>query len=249
MTDQILESLTVEKGIRKKDITISDLQRFERYWVLASKVWKNTEETKIEGIKDYSYRKILECSLAFAVVYKLSLDKYLKENKDKKENQKNLNESLSIAKDFIPLLHELALFSLAGSKKLSAVIRDKIEQDLENAKVSDFEKFVSVFLYSDLRGKDYHKYINQFIRKIKHAYIYDMTLFKAVSYYLFRSKKKNLDSTFENIIGYIIVKAKGRKKIVKGKVYEEYKDKGKIIQNYRKKREKICASDSMLDID
>lgn len=242
--DELLESLKVEKGVRKKNKELTEMQQLERYWVLASKVLKNTEETKIEGIKDSAYRDILHCSMAFAVLYKCALDQHLKLKHEKDEP---INENLEITKDLIPFLHEFALFTLAGSKKLSAVIRDKIRNDLNDRQVSDFEKFVSVFLYSDLKGKDYQKLISQFVKKIRHGYIYDMALFKIVSYYFFRSEKENLDNAFENIIGDIIVKSKGRKVIKKRKVYEENKDKGEIILSYRRKRNKRVKEGEISD--
>ena len=113
-----------------------------------------------------------------------------------------------------------------GTKKLSVVIRENIDDKITKTETSDLEKFISVFLYSDIHGKNYLKYIEKLLKHIKRPYIYDMVLFKLVTYYFFRSKSKESDSKYENLIANLIVKSKGLKKI----------SKGKIIENYRKKK-------------
>lgn len=241
LTDEFLESIKPEKGIRKKNMEISPIQKIERFLTLSAKVLKNTEETIIPDLKDESYKKIIISSLTFAAIYKLFLERYI----EKRESENiPVEENLIIGKEMIPLLNEISLFSLMGTKKLSAVMRDKMKRDLSEEKVSDLERFTSVFLYADIRGKDYEKYLKSLVKKIRHPYIFDMVLFKIVAYYFFRSKTPQLDNQFENIIGDLIVKAKGERKIIKKKVFEKFRDKGKIMEQYRDKKRKITEDDN-----
>ncbi|GAB6909384.1 hypothetical protein JCM12296A_52280 [Desulfosarcina cetonica] len=244
VTDKFLETIKPEKGIKYKRHEISPIRRLEIHWSLAAKILKNTEETKLPGLKDESYNQIIRCSLAFASLYKYYLERYFENNKDKE----NTDENLFISKDFIPLLNQMALFTLIGTQKLNAVIRDKIRKDLRNENRCDMELFTSVFIYSDLKGPDYQNFLNILIKESKQSYIFDMILFKIVSYYFFRSNDKETDKFFLNLIGDLLVKAKGEKKIVRGKIIEKYRDKGKIIQYYKKRKQKKLKENYENDI-
>jgi predicted MPP superfamily phosphohydrolase len=216
--DEILERLKPEKGIaQKQDLT--PLSRLERLWTLAARVLKNTEETKIQGLKDEAYENILRCSMAFAVTYKLALEKYLSE---KQSSKQSFDEAFRMTRNVLPLLHEVILHSCMGTAKLTMVIRDKIVKDDTSATISEFERFISAFLYADIRGRDYHKYISRFVKGIRKSYIVDMSLFKIISYYYFRSHTKEQDDYYENLLADLYVHSKGLKKLAKGKVMQEY---------------------------
>jgi hypothetical protein len=154
---QALESIKPEKGIAKKDEEIVGFKKFDRLWSLAAQVLKNTEETNEMYLKDKSYNDIIKCSMAFASLYKYKLDKFFEFNdkvNDRKVNS-DLVQQLKIHHKVLPLIHQLVIRYLIGTKKLSSVIRDKIRKDLEDGSISDFEKYLSIFLYADLKGKDY----------------------------------------------------------------------------------------------
>ena len=240
ITDDFLEAIKPEKGIRKKDREIQPVQRLERFWTLAAKVLKNTEEIKVSNLKDESYQSIIKSSLAFAAIYKHYIETYIEARQSK---DLPIEENLLVSRDIIPLLNEMSLFSLMGTKKLSVVMRDRMKNDLMNDNFSDLEKFISVFMYADIKGKDYEKYLKTLVKKVRHPYIFDMMLFKIVTYYFFRSKSRQSDTVFENIIGDLIIRAKGEKRIIKKKVYEKFKDKGKIIEQYRVKKNKATEDD------
>lgn len=65
-----------------------------------------------------------------------------------------------------------------------------------------------------------------------------MTLFKLVSYYFLRSKNRHTDQLYENLIGDLILKARGLPKRNKGKIIAEYRGKRlrrKSIEDGKKK--------------
>jgi len=99
---------------------------------------------------------------------------------------------------------------------------------LSRSDVSDFEKFMLVFLYADLKGKEYISYIPKLIKYTKRSYIRDMSLLKIVSYYFMRSNNKSLDHFYENMLGEIIVNSKGLKKELKGREIKRFRAKKSI---------------------
>jgi predicted MPP superfamily phosphohydrolase len=224
MRDEVLDQIQFEKGIKKKMLPINKKKEMELLWTLSAQVLRNTEETKVIDLKYRTYSAVLKCSMAYAFLWKLIIDKFIS------ENQKNpdfvLDEELKIQRDALPLFHELWLRMLLGSKKLSVVIHEKIISDKSEQNVSDFERFISVFLYADIHGRAALKVLKEFVKTVKHPKLVDMTLFKLLGYYFLRSKTKENDKEYENLIGNLLINARGLPK----------KNKGGIIQHYRDKR-------------
>jgi predicted MPP superfamily phosphohydrolase len=196
-------------------------------WTLAAKVLKNTEETKVEDLKGNSFESIISCSMTFSSIYKMLLMNHL--NKDNHHDEEK-REKLLLQNRFLPIMHQLEVFYLLGTGKMSIVVREAIEKKIYDENISDYEKFINVFLYADLQEKDYMKYISQLIKNVKRTYIYDMLLFKVVSYYYLRSKNKTTDNQFENFLGDIRVRASKLDKL---------KKKSDIIEDYRKRRKQM----------
>lgn len=236
--DKALEGIKQEKGIEKKDKEIKGIKKFDILWTLTTQVLKNTEETDVENLKDDSYRDTIKCSMAFASLYKYKLDKFL-ENDDKKINT-DLVSRLKLQHKVLPLILQMVIRYLLGTRKLSSVIRDKIKKDNELEGITDFEKYLSVFLYADLKGNDYIEFIKSFIKKIKNKYMFDMTLYKLVGYYYFRSNSKDSDLIFENLLADLIIKSKKQTKVEKGLIINDYKN--------QKRKRAIISDDSFIDV-
>lgn len=224
--DKQLEKVTPDREIKRKLQTLSPLQKLERTWTLTAKVLKNSEEIEEEGLKELAYKSILKASMAFSNIYKYELEIFLEKNKDLIAT--NLKEELTIKRNIVPWLNEVALFMIMGTTKLNLIIKEKIESDLKDEHISDYEKYISVFLYADLKGHDYIKFVKHFVKNIRRPFMYDMSLFKVISYYIYRSKNKELDNTLENLIADIVLKSKN---ISKDK-------KSSLKNNYRIKRRK-----------
>lgn len=221
--DKQLEKTTPDKEIKRKLQTLSPLQKLERIWTLTAKVLKNSEEIEEEGLKELAYKSILKASMAFSNIYKYELEMFLDKNKDFIAT--NLKDELTIKRNIVPWLNEVALFMIMGTTKLNLIIKEKIEADLKNESISDYEKYLSVFLYADLKGQDYIKYVKHFIKDIRRSFMYDMSLFKVISYYIYRSKNKELDNTLENLMADIVVKSKNLSKDKKNSLKNNYRIK------------------------
>lgn len=221
--DRQLEKTSPEKEIKRKEQELSPLQRLERIWTLTAKVLKNSEEIEEEGLKELAYKSVLKTSMAFSNIFKYELEMFLDKNKE--FIAANLKEELIVKRNIVPWLNEVALFMLMGTSKLNLIIKEKIESDLIDETISDYEKFISVFLYADLKGHEYIKYVKRFVKSIRRSYMLDMSLFKVVSYYIFRSKSSELDNTLENLIADIVMKSKNLPKYKKSSLKLSYRTK------------------------
>ncbi|HEY3489573.1 MAG TPA: metallophosphoesterase [Candidatus Deferrimicrobiaceae bacterium] len=221
INDNMLDSIKPERGIEKKEESLSTFDRLGELWILAAKLLKNTEETEEVNLKDEAYNDILLCSMAFANLFKYSIDEYLK-NKELAEKHPLYNQ-MKLARNFIPLIHQILLHMFMGTQKLNMVIRDKITKDQARTDISEFERYISIFMYADIRGKDYENYIKSYIGSIRKPYIADMSLVKLTSYYFLRSGKAS-DPKYLNMISELIVRTKGKPMNEKGKIITRYKN-------------------------
>ena len=98
------------------------------------------------------------------------------------------------------MIYQITLFDWMGSNKLAQIILNKIEDDKNNNSISELEKYLSVFLYGDLKSKNYLKICKDFIRRTKQNYILDLSFFKIYTYYFLRGKKAS-ETEFLNILG------------------------------------------------
>ena len=223
--DKMLETIKPKEVIEKKTFSLSIFNQLERSWLLAAKILRNTEETEDKSTKFNSYVSILECSLYFLCLYKFLFIEYLKTKKDLSDDQK---EQSHITLRILPIIHETILSDVLSSTKLNLVLKNHLDSIKNKKDVSELERLISLLFYSDSKGKQYEKYLMEFIKSIKNKYIYDNLLLKIISYYFLRSDNANSDLIYENLIAEIIIKPKKLKK----------KRKSEIMLNFRKKRDK-----------
>ena len=221
--DKKLEFQKQEKGISKKEES-NNIKNLGKLLVLALRVINNSEEVQDEKEPDLKlncYSIAIKKSILFAILHKAVFEMFLA-NQEKLPKAKI--EEFSTMNKYLPLLHELFLFDNIGSQKLTSVIRDKINKD-KIEEISDFEKSLSVFLYSDIRGKDYNNIISEFISNLKTKYIEDLVFFKLVTYFFYRSKDDESDNFYLNLIADLMIKSKGYDKKKKSQIMESYKKK------------------------
>lgn len=219
-----------ENLIVKKENELHPIVRLERLWVLAAKVLKNTEEITVENLKSEAFSKILKCSMAFATIYKYFLKKYLEK---RGENPKD--EQLEFLERLLPLIHEIVLYQTLGTGKLSIVLQEKINEIMDDETVSDFEKFLTVFIYADLKGKNSIRHIGTLIKKIKRHYIKDMIFMKLIEYYYRKDTSTFEEEQYKNLLGDLITKDDGDSGLRR-----DFHRKGRLIAKLEKsKQEKM----------
>lgn len=223
-----------ENKIIKKDDDLNPIVRLERLWVLAAKVLKNTEEVKIKNLKSDAFTKVIKCSMAFATIYKHILTNYQKKQGEQKGGNEK-DEQMEIMGKLLPLIHQVVVYQTLGTGKLNIVLQEKIENLLEDDSISDFEKFLYVFIYADLKGKNRVKYIGSLIKNIKRYYIKDMIFMKLLEYYYKKETTKIEEGTYKNLLGNLLTKDDGESTLSR-----DFHRKGRFIASLEKsKKEKL----------
>lgn len=211
VTDKQLEEIyddTLSNTPVKKDIPSKSSQNYttskniDSVLKLASIVLKNSEDVDDFELKKKAYATILTSSISFLMIYRDSLLNYFAKNKKQPDSfPKNMDFGLFIK--ILPLIHQVVIYEWLGSQKLRPVILDKIEKDRLSLNISELEKFMSIYIYSDIKGTDYPKLVEHFVKSAKHKYLKDISFVKILSYYKLRNNTIELDKKWLNVLGDI----------------------------------------------
>lgn len=197
--DDRLKNIPEKLDIQPKKFDKKTSYKLDMLLKLAATVLKNSEEIDDFKKRFDSYKIILQSSISFLVLYRQYMMDYYAEHKEKPHYfPKNLDFNMFIR--FLPLIHQIVLYEWMGSVKMTPVLIKKIENDLLNLNISEYEKFLSVFLYSDTYGHNYRKHISEFTKNTTHNYLKDSIFFKLVTYYYLRSNNEDLDEFYLKLL-------------------------------------------------
>jgi len=198
---------------------------FSKLIKLASVIFKNSSDIN-HTKRISSYTSILVSSISYMMIYRDSV-LYFHDNQ-----REEINKLIPKEMDFgfflkiLPILHQVTMYNWIGSYKSAPIIRKKILADQTTLNISEFEKFLSVYIYADIRGKHYMDFIKSFFKSSKKKYILDSTFIKNMSYYYLRSKTKETDQDYKNLLADIKFKLGESSK----------KNKGSFIQKLGKEK-------------
>jgi len=225
--DETLSNIPIKQNIKKKVSTNLDSKKnIDKVLILAAIVLKNSEDVDSFQLKKSAYSNILTSSIAFLMQYRDSLIHYYLEFKKEPEHfPKNIDFSLFIR--VLPLLHQVVVYNWLGTKKIRTVLIDKIERDNETVNISDYEKYLSIFIYSDIKGVEYPEKIQQFVKASKYKYIKDLSFLKIMSYYHLRNNGVELDDFYLKLMAEIKCELGHIKKSDKGSFISDIKSSKK----------------------
>ena len=201
--DDQLSNVPVQKNINMKQENLYNTSvNIDRVLKLASLVLKNSEDVDDFNIKLKAYEKVLLSSISFLMVYRDMQISYYLEFKETPQNfPKNIDFGLFIK--ILPLMHQVIMYDWLGSQKLRPVIMRKMEDDKMKLNISEYEKFLSVYMYADIKGNEYPKIIENFVKSSKNKYIKDLSYLKVMSYYHLRSKDPVMDEFYLKMMSEI----------------------------------------------
>lgn len=222
---------TIERKEAKNQI-----QEYSRQLMLAMNVLRNSEEITKEGLKFSSYVKVLRHSISYALLFH-SIVTYMIERIKVKLQEKDIPEErlkdLNFVIHCLPVIHECVLKDNLSSFKLSEILLDKIKEDIGNLQnknsnkdysLSEFERFLSVFLYCDVKGARHKEVLKDFLSSFNRMYIADACLLKLLEYYSLSKDKEYDDFLIDSIANlYLKIKGKGDRDKTKGKIIEHFK--------------------------
>jgi len=200
--DNTLTNIPVQSNIENKNQKLETSNNIDTVLKLSSIILKNSEDVDDFELKKEVYSTIITSSISFLMLYRDSLLLYFDKNKKQPDNfPKNINFNLFMK--FLPLIHQVVIYEWLGSQKLRPLILDKIKTDNLTLNISELEKFMSIFIYSDIKGKDYPEIIKKFVKQTKFKYLKDITFFKILSYYQLRINDESLDREWLKMLAEI----------------------------------------------
>lgn len=191
---------------------------------LASVVLKNSTDIDPNKRKK-AYDNIILSSISFMFIYRDFVLFFYNNNRAEVVNYIPKRMNFGYFMQLLPLIHQVTMYNWIGSLKSAPIIRQKILEDQESINISEFEKFLSVYIYSDIRGKKYVDFIDKNLKDTKRRYILDNIFFKNMSYYYLRSKTEESDLRHTKLLAQVKVQLKDIKKSGKGKFIQQLKDK------------------------
>lgn len=204
--DDRLDLIPVRNDISPKEFNRKISHELDSLLKLASIVLKNSEEIDSFDKRFNFYQLIIKSSISFLVLYRQHMLDYFSKNKEKPHYfPKNIDFDLFLR--FLPLIHQIVIYDWIGTVKLSPILLKKMELDLKDNSISDYEKFLSVFIYADINGSNYRDHINKFLKSIKHNYLLDSVFFKLLSYYYLRPGSKDSDKYYLDSLTFLKIKS------------------------------------------
>lgn len=172
------------------------------YLVMAMNVLKNLESVREEGWKYKYYKDILKAVICHAIYTKRIVIEEIKNDPEMNEWVDELNFFLR----FFPSVYSEALNQNLGSYKMSEVIEKKIIEDTSGkVTVSEFEDFLSVFLYYDINARGKSKVLRDFIKRFKEQYMADACYIQLMKYYM-SSTSLTDDELYVDLLADLIIK-------------------------------------------
>lgn len=175
---------------------------FSKLLKLASIIFKNSSDVNNER-RTAAYGNLIVSSISYMMIYRDSVLYFYKNHKEEVSKLIPKEMDFGFFMKILPILHQVTFYNWLGSFKSAPIIRQKIKKDEYSQNISDFEKFLSVYVYADIRGKDYPSYINSFYKNSKKKYILDASFIKNMSYYYLRSKTIESDKHYTKLLADI----------------------------------------------
>lgn len=229
--DEELNRIPIKNSIEKRNESLS--APVDKVLKFASLLFKNLEEIDDGKMRRDAYKKILTSSMSMLLLYHDMVVRRYLDNKKVPENFPN-NIDFGFFVRMLPYLHQTLMSEWLGTEKTKLIINDKINEDKLNLSMSEYEKYLSIFIYSDIKGKNAPNIYRTFLLSNKYKYIMDMGVMKLVFYYYLRSKSKETDQFLLNLIGDL------KRKLSTGKSF----DKSKVIYDMQKGRTSFSKRDT-----
>jgi predicted MPP superfamily phosphohydrolase len=221
--DEELNNIPIKRSIERRNCT--DEKPIDKTLKFASLIFRNLEDIDDQIIRAKSLQNIITSSISLMLIYRDSIVyHYIKNNVKPKGFPKNIDFGVFIR--LLPLLHQVLMSDWIGTEKTKLVIKDKIDKHNLNTGLSEYEKFLDIFVYADIKGSGSLNIIKDFLIKNKYRYIKDLGAIKLILYYYMRSKTKDSDLQYLNLISDLKRQLK------------QIEDKGKYIQQLSDARSK-----------
>ncbi len=204
LTDEFLEKLPDPEIIPNKD----QQKTLELLLVIMSNTLRNAEGVEDLKLKKEIYEDIIKNTMNFILLYQYVMMEYYKNYHSLPPNiPKEYNFKLFLRN--IPFHVQLGMSEHLATIKIAPIVLNKINNDNSGKSITgtDIEKFLSVFLYSDIQGQFYEKYIRKLIKVVKNNAVMDYILYKLWHYSFTRAKSgSSNEEVFLDLLSLLKIK-------------------------------------------
>ncbi len=214
---QQLEMLPVNDSIQVKQ-KVDFKKKFYHVLELAARVLKNSENIKNPDYVNDSLDIIVNKAAKYGVYLQSIIAYNLANNKE---------DELPFPPEFFitiaPIINQLMLLTWIGTEFLDTPLELKLKRYFKEDRkdLSQYELYLTGFIYSDMKLNDYVKYIDRVIDKIDNKFIIELCFLKVFLYYMFRPMNSSLLPEFERQMAELLVKSRGVSKNKAKKYVEE----------------------------
>lgn len=219
--DDELSRIPIKKAIEKRTADVE--KSIVKALKFTSFLFKNLEEVDNKILRKNVLKKVFVSSISMLLTFHDNLIRYYTKNKMVPANFPSGVDFLFFIR-MLPYLHQVMLSDWIGTEKTKLLIKEKIEDDKNDPKISEYEKYLGLFVYSDIKGKDAQMLYRKFLLENKYKYIMDLGVMKLIMYYYIRSKAKESDLFYLNLIADLKQKLKREKNFVKSKYIQHLKN-------------------------
>ncbi|WP_406539578.1 metallophosphoesterase [Fibrobacter sp.] len=238
--DEELSRIPIKNTIEKRCIT--NEKSLDKVLKLASLLFKNLEEVDDGELRKKAYKAIITSSMSMLLYYhNLIVNYYIEKQKCPENFPDNIDFSFFVR--MLPYLHQVLMSDWLGTEKTKLIIKEKIEDDKKNITMSEYEKFLSVFIYADIKGRDAKDLYKDFLINNGYKYVMDMGIMKLIYYYYMQSKTNESDVFLLNLIGDLKKKIGTEKNFSKSKFIEQLRKQRQNFKRYNASSNSSINSD------
>lgn len=206
--DKQLSMLPVDASIRAKE-SLDFKKTFYKVLELAARVLKNSENIQSPEYVNDALDLIINKAAKYGIYLQSIILSHLIKNKD---------EELPLPPEFFisiaPIINQLMLLNWLGTDFLEIPIEKKLKKHIKDSDTaySEYELYLTAFIYSDMKFPDYIDYLDSVVAKIKNKFIAELCFMKIFLYYMFRPVGSSLLPRFERQMCQLLVKSRGLNK-------------------------------------
>ena len=229
MYDEELQSIPIKRSIEKRERT--NVWPLDKTLKFAALIFRNLEDIDNQDARSKALQNIITSTISLLLYTRDALVYYyLKNHSTPNGFPKNIDFVVFIK--LLPLLHQVMISDWVGTEKTKLVIKSKIDNHTLTPNLSEYEKFIDLFTYADIKGKDSLELIKNYLKSNKFRYIKDLGVIKLILYYYLRSRSKESDNEYLNLISDIKIQLKQVKN--KSKFIKQLSDGRNLDKNKNK---------------
>ena len=219
-----------------KSISFSEKEELIKGLFIFGECIKNLESLSKEKKKSFFIKYLFGLSILLVLLKEYTENMFKNFISKFEENDENDIEAFksktAIFQDFIKIALPLSIQNIAlenvGTIKLRAIFEELIKED----NLSDFSRFICIFMFSDLRIDGLQNILSNYIKKTNDKSWLAIILCKLSYYYRYRYFSTSLDPFLESTIADITIKINKQNKYCKDFLIQDIKKtKNPLLDN------------------